>query len=162
MTGVRRFEDLECHQLAVHVRREVLRLTRRPVVRREWKYQQQIRDASRSATRNIAEGYGRFNPAEIVPYLNTVKGSLDEVCDEIKDGHDSGYFTEDETTLVLQLAGRAIGATLRWKQYLESPQARRFYERHKTRRREQDFVPRPKNANPSPNQNPGTKEPERT
>jgi four helix bundle protein len=142
MAGVRRFEDLECHQLAVQVRREVLRLTRRESVRREWRYVQQIRDAARSAPRNIAEGYARFNPSETVPYLNTVRGSLDEVRDEIMDGHESGYFGEHETNLVLELARRAIGATLRWKQYLESPQARRFYEQHKAKRRAQDFRPR--------------------
>jgi four helix bundle protein len=142
MPGVRSFEDLECHQLAAHVRREVLRLTRRESVRREWRYLQQIRDAARSATRNIAEGYSRFNPSEIVPYLNTAKGSLDELRDEIKDGHESGYFTEEETNLILELAARAIGATLRWKQYLESPQARRFYEQHKAKRRTRNFTPR--------------------
>ena len=148
MAGVQRFQDLECHKLAVQIRREVLRLTCRESVKREFRYVHQIRDAARSAARNIAEGFSRFNPSEIVPYLSIVKGSLDEVRDEIKDGRESGYFSDDECDVVLDLVSRTIAAVMRWRRYLESPQARQFYERHKGTRRQRDYTPRTANRNP--------------
>ena len=142
MAGVRRFADLECYKLAAQVRREILRLTRLSAVRADFRYLHQIRDAARSAPRNIAEGYSRFNPAEIRPYLSTAKASLDEARDELRDGFESGYFSEADCDLVLELIARSIGATMRLYQYLESPAARRFYEDHKARRRVRNFMPR--------------------
>ena len=135
MAGVKRFQDLECHQLAVEIRREVLRLTRREAVRRDFRFLHQIRDSSRGAPRNIAEGYSRFNPSEIVPFLTYAKASLDETKNHLVDGQESGHFTESESETVLSLVGRAIAAILRWIQYLESPAARAFYARHRDRRR---------------------------
>jgi four helix bundle protein len=135
MPGVTRFTDLECHKLAVAIRREVLRLTRREVVRRDFRFLHQIRDSARSAPRNIAEGYSRFNPSEIIPFLNYAKSSLDETRNHVVDGQESGYFTDEEAQSLLSLVNRAIAAIVRWMQYLESPAARAFYERHRARRR---------------------------
>ena len=150
MAGVRRFADLECYKLAAQVRREILRLTRPPSVRADFRYLHQIRDAARSAPRNIAEGYSRFNPAEIRPYLSTAKASLDEVRDELRDGLEAGYFSEADCDLVLGLIARALGATMRLIQYLDSPAARRFYEHHRSSGRTRDFVRREqKNTKPS-------------
>lgn len=135
MPGVTRFKDLECHKLAVEIRREVLRLTTREVVRRDFRFLHQIRDSARGAPRNIAEGYSRFNPAEIVPFLTYAKASLDETKNHMADGQESGYFTENEAATVLSLIGRTIAAIVRWIQYLESPAARAFYAKHRARRR---------------------------
>jgi four helix bundle protein len=146
MAGVRRFQDLDSHKLAVQVRREVLRLTRRASVRRDYRYLHQIRDAARSAPRNIAEGFGLFNPAEILRFLSYATGSLCEVIDNIEDGVDSNHFTKEEGAVVLSLARRTLGAISRWRQYLHSPRARQFYADHKSRSREQP--PRARTQNP--------------
>ena len=135
MPGVTRFQDLDSHKLAVAVRREVLRLTRREAVRRDYKFLHQLRDSARSAPRNIAEGYSRFNPTEILPFLNYAKSSLDETRNHIEDGQEEGYFTADEAATVITLICRTIAATVRWMQYLESPAARAFYARHRAIRR---------------------------
>jgi four helix bundle protein len=138
MAGVTRFQDLDSHKLAVAVRREVLRLTRREAVRRDYKFLHQLRDSARSAPRNIAEGYSRFNPTEILPFLNYAKSSLDETRNHIEDGQEEGYFTADEAATVITLICRTIAATVRWMQYLESPAARAFYARHRALRRGTD------------------------
>jgi four helix bundle protein len=150
MAGVRRFPDLECHRLAVEIRREVLRLTRREAVRRDFRFLHQIRDSARGAPRNIAEGYSRFNPTEIVPFLTYAKASLDETKNHMSDGEESGYFAEKETETVLSLIERTIAAVVRWMQYLESPAARAFYAKHRARRR--------RSAGPRTNK-PGTTDP---
>ena len=144
MPGVRRFEDLDCHKLAVAVRREVLRLTRREAVRRDYKFSGQIRDSARSAPRNIAEGYSRFGPTEILPFLNYAKSSLDETLNHIVDGQEDGYFSEQEAASVATLIRRAIGGLIRWIQYLESPAARAWYAKHRAMRRNTE-VPRRNN-----------------
>jgi four helix bundle protein len=155
MAGVRRFQDLECHKLAVEIRREVLRLTRREAVRRDFRFLHQIRDSSRGAPRNIAEGYSRFNPTEIVPFLTYAKASLDETRNHMEDGQKDGHFTEKETETVLSLVGRAIAAIMRWMQYLESPAARAFYAKHRARRRGEEA-----GGEPNPRtKKPRTKEP---
>ena len=143
MAGVTRYEDLRCHQLAVQLRREILRLTRREAVRRDYKYLHQIRDAARSAPRNIAEGYSRFNPAEILQFLGYAKASVDETHNHLIDGRDSGYFSANETQQLLDLIGRITRALLRWMAYLDSPAARDFYARHKARVRGGEHWNRP-------------------
>ena len=142
MAGVRRFQDLECHQLAVAVRRQVLRLVSEGPARKDFRFSNQIRDSARGAPRNIAEGYSRFNPAEILPFLSYAKSSLDETKNHLRDGAEERYFGETDTAIALDLIDRAIAAISRWRQYLESPAARRFYEQHKARRASAAFVPR--------------------
>jgi four helix bundle protein len=133
MAGVRRFQDLDCWKLARMVRREVVRLTRREPVCRDYKVVNQIRDAARGGTRNIAEGYSRFNPREIVYFLSVAKSSLDETEDEMLDGLESGYWSEGEYAAVRSYLRRTHGAIRGWWRYLESAEAARFYEQHKAR-----------------------------
>ena len=135
MASVKRFEDLDCYKLAVEIRREVIRLTRRSSVRQDSRFTTQIRDSARGAPRNIAEGYSRFNPTEILPFLSYAQASLDESKNHMTDGQESGYFTADETQNVVALIRRTQAAIHRWRQYLESPAARKFYEQQKAPRK---------------------------
>ncbi len=100
---------------------------------REYRFVNQIRDAARGGTRNIAEGYGRFIPREILYYLRIAKASLDETKDELIDGLESGYWSRTEFDIVHSYLRRTQGAIRGWRRYLESPEAARFYEQHKAR-----------------------------
>ena len=133
MAGVKRFQDLDCWKLARMVRREMVRLTRREPVCRDYRFVNQIRDAARGGTRNIAEGYSRFNPAEIVYFLAIAKSSLDETEDEMLDGLESGYWVQPEYNVVRAYLRRTHGAIRGWWRYLESAEAHRFYAEHKAR-----------------------------
>jgi four helix bundle protein len=121
------------------------------LVRQDSRFAAQIRDSVRGAPRNIAEGYSRFNPTEILPFLSYAQASLDETKNHMTDGQESGYFTADETQNVLALIRRTQAAIHRWRQYLESPAARKFYEQHKARTKN------PRTSEPA---NPRTSEPE--
>jgi hypothetical protein len=70
------------------------------------------------------------------------------VRDQIIDAFECEYVTEAECDAVLELISRAIGALMRWMEYLESPAARRFCEEHKARRRQRDYRPRKPNREP--------------
>src|SRR5687768_13292418 len=99
MRGVRRFQDLDAHKLAVQLRREIFRLTKRAPAAKDFKF-----------------------------------ASLDETKDQIDDGRDSEYFTDEESDRLLSLA-----AISRLMEYLESPQAQRAYESIRKARRRRPF-----------------------
>jgi four helix bundle protein len=128
MLGVTRHEDLHIYKLAVELRRDVLRLTRRDPVRRDFKFVSQIRSATRGAPRNIAEGFSRFAPTQFHQFLSYAKASLDETKSHIEDGHESGYFNDGERERLLILTRRTLGGTCRLMRYVESPAAHRAHE----------------------------------
>lgn len=76
--GVRRFEDLVCWQLAQELSREVFAATASGPAATDFRFRDQIRDSAASAARNIAEGFGRFSPADFARFLRYAKGSLAE------------------------------------------------------------------------------------
>ena len=96
MLGVKRLEDLDIYKLAVQLRREVFKLTKREAVKHDFKFVDQIRDSARGGPRNISEGFSRFNPTEFCQFLSYAKASLDETKNHLDDGHDSDYFSEDD------------------------------------------------------------------
>ena len=74
--GVRRFEDLVAWQLAWDLREKVFAFTDKPRAARDVKFCGQIREATRSAAANTAEGFGRFYPREFARFLRIAAGSL--------------------------------------------------------------------------------------
>ena len=103
----------------------------------------QIRDSARGAPRNIAEGFSRFIPGETLRFISFAQASLDETKSHTFDAHECSYFSDDETEAVLRLIRRTQGAIRKWRAYLESPAAKRFYEQYKERRRRQEWQPPP-------------------
>ncbi len=55
-----------------------------------------MRRASRSPTRNIAEGYGRYHFQENIQFCRQSRGSLFELIDDLITAKDEGYITEQE------------------------------------------------------------------
>ena len=120
MPGVRRYEDLVAWQLSYELQREVFALTANGPAARDFKFRDQIRDSSASASRNIAEGFARFRPAEFARFLEIARGSLTETHHHLRDGRDRGYFTDADHARLALLAGRAAIATTRLLRYLRS------------------------------------------
>jgi four helix bundle protein len=73
-----RFEDLIVWQRANELKEGVFAFTDRPLVRRDLKYCNQIQESARSATRNVAEGFGRYYPKKFRHFLRIAAGSLHE------------------------------------------------------------------------------------
>jgi four helix bundle protein len=78
MTGAKRHKDLIVWQLSYQLEREVFAKTATGEVAKDFKFRDQIRDASASAPRNIAEGFGRYRPKEFARFLEIARGSLTE------------------------------------------------------------------------------------
>jgi four helix bundle protein len=56
----------------------------------------QIIDSSRSITRNIAEGYGRFTFADTRNFFIIARGSVTETMEHLTTAFDENYITEEE------------------------------------------------------------------
>jgi len=54
---IERFEDIEAWQLARELTRKVYRLTKKPVLTKDYGLKRQIQDAAGSSMHNIAEGF---------------------------------------------------------------------------------------------------------
>jgi four helix bundle protein len=123
MAGARSFDQLDAWKLATELKLGVYGLIRRPAVAGDTEYRNQLRNAAASAPRNIAEGFGRFQPGEFAQYLRVANGSLMETSNHLRDGKDRGYFSENEIQPLLTLAKRSSAATTRLILYLRSAKA---------------------------------------
>ena len=115
-----RYEDLVIWRLAYELQQQVFALTDTGPVSRDFRFRDQIRDSSASIARNIAEGFGRYRPAEFARFLIIARGSLVETHHHLRDGRDRGYFTPEDVDRLQRLAGRAIKGTTRLVRYLKS------------------------------------------
>ncbi len=131
MTGVRRYEDLEAWQIADELKREVYALTETGSAANDREYRNQIRGSAASSTRNIAEGFGRFNPGDNAHFVEFAVASTMETKDSLKDGVDRGHFTPDRVRRAQQLAERSIQCSTGFIVYLKTCAKRR---RRKPRR----------------------------
>ena len=117
---VRRFEDLIVWRLAFQLQQEVFAFTAIAPAWRDVKFREQIRDSSASATRNTAEGFGRFRPRDFARFLEIAHGSLDETKNHLHDAHHRSYVTTQEYKNLLRLTYRALKANTRLILYLKS------------------------------------------
>src|SRR5438093_5747868 len=75
---VRDFRALVCWRLSHDLKCEVFDFTESGPAARDYKYRDQIRDSGASAPANIAEGFGRFVPADFAQFLKYARASLME------------------------------------------------------------------------------------
>jgi four helix bundle protein len=116
----KRFEELIAWQRAAELKQGVLAFTAREHVCRDFKYCNQIRESTRSATRNTAEGFGRYYPKDFMRFLRIAAGSLHETMDHLHEGLDRGYVDADEHERLVRLAKRALKANTRLQAYLRT------------------------------------------
>jgi len=138
MDSAKKFEDLIIWQLAVKLRDRVYEMTEKGPVLRDQEFLDQIRESAASVPSNISEGFVRFEPHEMAPYIKTAKASLGETQNHLKHGRTRRYFSEADFTEAWRLACRAFRGTSRLHAYL------RGFSKKKR------FVPPRKPANPSP------------
>lgn len=129
-----RFEDLLTWRLMYELSLEVWKFTDNPRVSRNFKYCGQIRDASDSAHRNVAEGFGRYNPAEFARFLDISRGSAEETRALLQTARAQRFVSEEQFAALDQLAVRGLQALARFQRYLRSPMAKRNAARWRHRK----------------------------
>jgi four helix bundle protein len=70
----------------------------------------QIRRASDRIGPQIAEGWGRYTPAQTAHYLRIARGSLAEVQSHLEKARRRHYFTSEQQESLDTLAARTAGA----------------------------------------------------
>jgi four helix bundle protein len=106
-------------------------------------------------TETIAEGFGRFNPADFARFVVMARSSLMESQNHLRDAVDKRYITEDSRVEHDKLAEAALEEVTGLLEYLQSPGALRNARRARERR----IASRPERRTQNPNNEPRT-EPE--
>jgi four helix bundle protein len=117
--GARRFRDVIAWQLARALRRELRTIWQKPSVASDFKLSNQLRDAARSVTANIAEGFP-CSHAEFARFLQISYRSLEEIEDRLIEVVDDELVTLDETRKAFNLKKRTSIAVSRLRAYLLS------------------------------------------
>jgi four helix bundle protein len=126
--GAKTYRELVVFQRAAELRR-VLALLSTPAAREDRRFSDQLRDAVRSPPRNIAEGFGRYNPAEFAQFMDIAISSLDEVDTHLRDGVESGLFSPESAAEAIRLCASCRWMAVRLRTYLRSQAARRRKKR---------------------------------
>jgi four helix bundle protein len=115
MATARKFQELDCWQLARELRTTVSQLLQTPKLKRDFDLCDQLRRSTRSATGNIAEGFPCTSNIECARFFEFAIRSLCEAEDRLIEAVDQGYLTKEEVAPALNLVKRASIATRRFR-----------------------------------------------
>ena len=90
------YKELECYIQARLLRKFVSELAKKFPSHEKFLLTAQIIDSSRSITRNIAEGYGRYTYSDTRNFFIIARGSVTETMEHLTTAFDEKYITEDE------------------------------------------------------------------
>jgi len=100
----------------------------------DWARRRQLEESVAGPPGHIAEGFGRFNPADFARFVVLARSSLMESQNHLRDAVDRGYITEDTRLEYDELAGAALQEVTGLMEYLQSPEAFRNARRARERR----------------------------
>ena len=116
--GARCVEDLDAWRLAVEVRDLVIALSRRKPMCFDRSFCDDIRRSARSAPANIAEGFRRFSHRDFARHVGIALGSLEETRTHLSEATKSEYVDHESAERLAGMIKRAIGASVRLRNYL--------------------------------------------
>ena len=119
MAGWKDSREIVAWQRAGELKLRVDELLKRPEVRAKFKYCDQLFDAARSAPRNIAKGFGRFDNKEFARFARIAKGSELEVFNHLIDAQDQGLITQEEFASYEECVRSALAAVVGLMRHLE-------------------------------------------
>ena len=123
---IRRFEDLECWQLARDLTRKVYTISGKGLFAKDFEVRGQIRAAAGSSMHNSAEGFDAGTNPEFVRFLRIAQRSCTEVKSELYVALDQQYVAQSEFDELYALATRvhkAIGGLIRYLLSSQKPAA---------------------------------------
>ena len=90
------YKDLECYIKARELRIFISELVKKFPAHEKFLLTAQIVDCSRSVSRNIAEGYGRYTYSDTRNFFIIARGSVTETMEQLTTAFDENYITEEE------------------------------------------------------------------
>ncbi len=109
----RPFEQLYVWQEARLFSRQVYRFTQRGLIANDFAMRNQLRRAAISVPANVAEGWERSRPKELLHFLTIAKASCAEVRSHLHLCKDLGYLADEDyqqLTRAAQKVGGLIGS----------------------------------------------------
>jgi four helix bundle protein len=134
MTGVRRFTQLRAWQACVAYKKAVYAICEVGPLATNLKKRSQLEDSVAGPPAHVAEGYGRFNPADFARFVVMARSSLMESQNHLLDLVDAKYITEAKRQELDALAQEALREVTGLLEYLQSPEALRNARRARERR----------------------------
>ncbi len=119
MPTYKTFEELHCYQKCREVRTWISRMIKRTELT-DCDIIQNITRAGRSATRNIAEGFGRQHHKENIQFCKISVGSLHEILDDFNIMEDEELCTASDLDSGRKLVYQALKSTNNYITYLKS------------------------------------------
>jgi four helix bundle protein len=89
-------DTLEVYIAAKVFRKEVVKTTNTYPKEEKFLLISQTKDAARSVTANIAEGYGRYHYQEAIQFCRISRGSLLETYDHLSSALDENYISTEK------------------------------------------------------------------
>ena len=90
------YKELECYIQARQLRMFISELVKKFPTHEKFLLTSQIIDSSRSITRNMAEGYGRYTYSDTRNFFIISRGSVTETMEHLTTAYDEHYITEEE------------------------------------------------------------------
>jgi four helix bundle protein len=155
--GVRRFTQLRAWQACVAYKRAVYAICEVGPLATNLKKRTQLEESVAGPPGHIAEGFGRFSPADFARFVVMARSSLMESQNHLLDLVHRKYIEESTRQELDGLAQAALGEVTGLMEYLQSPEAlrnaRRARERRIASRQERRNIPNP-NLNPNEEREP--------
>lgn len=133
---IRKHTEMRAWQFAKKLERRVFALLATRAPQKDADFCRQIRNSARSAPRNMAEGFGRFWPAEFAHKLRIAIGELKESGDHLGEALEQNYIDEAAYDEMIELADRAIGAAVKFAEYLDQ-NGEAWKKAYRSRKREE-------------------------
>ena len=90
------YKELECYIQARQLRVYISELVKKFPAHEKFLLTAQIIDSSRSITRNMAEGYGRYTYTDTRNFFIIARGSVTETMEHLATAYDEKYIIEEE------------------------------------------------------------------
>jgi four helix bundle protein len=113
-----RIEYLECWA-CVEVRKYISSLLKKFPASEKYDLIDNMKRASHSTTRNIAEGYGRFHFKENIQFCRQSRGSLFELIDDLIISRDENFISEQEYNECRNRIDKALSLSNGYINYLQ-------------------------------------------
>ena len=118
------FTELIAWQRADALEQFALQMLKHPALARDAEFCEQTSDSANSASRNLAEGFGRFAPPQFANFVRIAIGSEMETKNQIIKAWQRGALTDPQKEDGLLLCRRALRAAIQLRLYLDSPEAK--------------------------------------
>lgn len=107
--GVQRFTDLRAWKAADAFKKAVLRLCHEGPLSKDRKLREQLEDSACGPPAHIAEGFGRFSPADFARFGVIARSSVMEAQAHLRTAVDKGHIAEALRVELDGLAEAALG-----------------------------------------------------